>query len=341
MSTDITTSDTPGVARRTVLKASAWSVPVIAAAVATPLAAASTAVDLQLRGLSGDSVGALSPDGLRGYSIPIVAGMYARALGTTTPVAAGSTLTVSYDNRLMDGPSVTIDSTPGIAQAPIVNGNTTTVIFTLPAPIPAAEPGAQVMLGFDFSDRAWFEDIEPFSIMLLPPTGSDADTSNNGWTSEAEYFDTTDAALSATWRPATIVNGNGDAVACTVLETVTITANAPGDIPSGGQVTFGGPQASNEFTPPYTYVAPFTGVTVTSAQLDGVDVSSLIGTPEVSERPSITVNTAIPAGQSLVLSLAVDVISSAPGWVWQSGYVQFFGGNDRDQLNNNVQAPPA
>jgi hypothetical protein len=241
----------------------------------------------------------------------------------------------------MNDPSITIESTPAVAQTPTVNGNTTTVIFTLPAPIPTTEPGARLSLSFDtWNQNAWHEDIEPFSIMLLPPTGGDSDSSNNGWTSEAEYFDTIDAAVSATWRPVTIVDGNGSSIVSNVIQTVTITANDPGEIPSGGSVTFGGPQASNEFAEPYTYVDPFTDVTVTSALLNGVDVSALIGTPEVRNRPTIPVNTAIPAGQSLVLTLAVGVISSAPGWVWPSGFVQFSGGQDRDQLNNNVQAPP-
>ncbi|MCS3843442.1 hypothetical protein [Microbacterium sp. AK031] len=74
MSTEITTSEAPGIARRTVLKASAWSVPVVAAAVATPLAAASTAVDLELAGFAGDTFTGLSPDLLRAYSINVTSG---------------------------------------------------------------------------------------------------------------------------------------------------------------------------------------------------------------------------------------------------------------------------
>lgn len=336
MSTDITTSDAPGIARRTVLKVSAWSVPVIAAAVSTPMAAASTAVDLELTGFAGDTFIAFSPDRFRMYSIGITSQMRARAVGTT-PTAAGSTLTISYDNRLLDGPSVRIDSTAAIAQSPTVNGNTTSVTFTLPVPIPATEVGAIIAVDFATSNMGlWLEDVAPYSTLLLPASGSDSNSSNNGWTSTAEYADTSDAAVSATWRPVSIANGNGDSIPCEVAETVTITANAPGNVPAGGSVHISGPTASTGFDVPYTYVESITGVTVTSALLDGVDVSALIGTPSPGMTFSIPVNTEIPAGQSLVLGLDVAVIDNTTGWVWAGGSAGFTNYSDREPTNNNT-----
>lgn len=344
MSTDITTSEARGLARRTVLKASAWSVPVIAVAVATPMAAASTAVDLELRESAGDGLTGFSPDRLRAYTLSIASEMRARVIGTT-PTAVGSTLTLSYDNRLMDDPSVEIGSTAAIAQSPTVNGNTTTVTFTLPVPIPTAEPGVMISVGFAVRNAGdWYEDIEPYSIMLLPPGGSDSNSSNNAITATARYVDTIDADVSATWRPVTIVDGNGNGRTSNVVESVTVAALTPGDIPSGGSVSIGGPSASDGLVDPYESIPTITGITVASALLDGVDVSDLIGTPSAPYF-SVPVNTAIPAGQSLVLDLDVAVINSTPGWVWPGGYTQFngdfSGGPDRDTANDKVQAPDA
>lgn len=338
MSTD-TTSEAHGIARRTVLKASAWSVPVIAAAVATPMAAASTAVDLVLSGFAGDTLSALSPDELRGYTLAITSRMNARVIGTT-PMAPGSSLTLSFDNRLLGDPTVEAGSVPAVAQAPTVNGNTTTVTFTLPVTIPTTTAGVAIAVNFGvWNMGVWFEDVEPYSTLLLPATGSDSDSSNNGWTATAQYVDTSDAAVSATWRPVTIVDGNGNNIACDVAESVTITANAPGSVPAGGTVYVSGPTASTGFDIPYTYVDTITGITVTSALLDGDDVSGLIGTPSAGGSFSIPVNTEILPGQSLVLALDVAVIGSTTGYAWAGGSASFTSGFDRDTTNNGANPP--
>lgn len=281
---------------------------------------------------------ASSPDGLRAYTLPVTFRGRARVIGTT-PMAPGSSLTLSFDNRLLDDATVEVDSTAAVAQTPTVNGNTTTVTFTLPVTIPTTADGVEIVIDFGvWNQEVWLEDVEPYSTLLLPATGSDSDSSNNGWTSTAQYVDTSDAAVSATWRPVTIVDGNGANIACNVAETITVTALTPGDIPSGTQVYIMGPSASDGIVEPFDSINTLTGVTVTSAVLDGVDVSDLIGAP-ASSTFTIPVNTVIPAGQSLTLTLDVDVISSAPGWVWPGGSAGFNGGFDRDALNNNIQAP--
>lgn len=72
-----------GFSRRTIVKGAAWSVPVIAAAVATPLAAAST-VD----------VGAFSLDGSCG-TLGVLGPGFTIQAGPTAPLPAGTTITIT------------------------------------------------------------------------------------------------------------------------------------------------------------------------------------------------------------------------------------------------------
>jgi len=72
-------SPEPDIGRRTLLKASAWGVPVIAAAVATPLAAASTPTDYELR--------VITPVVVAGSVAQLQVSFPASAL----PIASGST----------------------------------------------------------------------------------------------------------------------------------------------------------------------------------------------------------------------------------------------------------
>lgn len=73
-----------GISRRAVVKGAAWSVPVIAAAVATPLAAASGVVEVGAFALNG-SCGTL---GLLGPGFTLQA-------GPTTPLPVGTTITIT------------------------------------------------------------------------------------------------------------------------------------------------------------------------------------------------------------------------------------------------------
>lgn len=78
------TQKNKGLSRRAVVKGAAWSVPVIAAAVATPLAAASGIVDVgafALRGSCG-TLGVLGP----GFTLQA---------GPTTPLPIGTTVTIT------------------------------------------------------------------------------------------------------------------------------------------------------------------------------------------------------------------------------------------------------
>ncbi|MCK2026506.1 hypothetical protein [Microbacterium sufflavum] len=73
-----------GVSRRTIVKGAAWSVPVIAAAVATPLAAASGTTDIGAFALNGScgTLGVLGP----GFTL---------TAGPSAPIPAGTTIAVT------------------------------------------------------------------------------------------------------------------------------------------------------------------------------------------------------------------------------------------------------
>ncbi len=317
--------------RRTLLKTAAWSVPVVAIGIAAPAAAASTEVDLVVRGVSGDSVGAVSPDGVRAYSIPITHGFWLGTVGAA-PAPPGSVATLSFDNRILGGPSLTVG---GAAATPLgspsTSGNRTTVRFTIPATIPAGEDSIPGTLDFEtmlFGE--WHEDIESFSLQILP-TGPDPDLTNNGWDVPARYYDACDASVSATWGTAAIPHENGEQFyTFPVLETVTVTALAPGDVPTGGELSVRGPSGVT------------TGFVVTSATLDGADVSGSLGTPVYDSSAGsyrIPLGLGIPAGQSLVVGLSIGLAATTSEYVSNGGNASFFGQNDRDQGNNYVSAP--
>lgn len=88
--------------RRTVMKAAAWSVPVIAVAAATPAAAASTVEgpDLDLRGLSmGSTFTFYSEDGQTQYMAAEPSSFIIMNQGTVA-APLGAIVQVTYDNRI-------------------------------------------------------------------------------------------------------------------------------------------------------------------------------------------------------------------------------------------------
>ncbi|WP_460780372.1 hypothetical protein [Microbacterium shaanxiense] len=342
MSTDITTSDAPGVARRTVLKASAWSVPVIAAAVATPLAAASVATDLRLEALPfGDGLGAQSPDGLRQWSIG-VPGAFSIFNDSSATVPVGTVVTASSDARVLGDPTFRLDSSTG-TEVPRASsqttGNIVTSTFTIPAEIPA---GGSVSIygGFGVWQGAWYDDVNPYVLSVL--AAGDPTPENNVVTMSATYVDTNDGSVTAQWSTATIMNefDASTPYAIDVPTSFSLTSLAPGGT---------SPEISFDVRGPQVYVGEpgagggwedaFTGATITSAQLDGVDVSSDI----VEESPLgfWLRNTSIAAGQTLTVTLTMTM---NPGpirdvYLHPGASIQTSIHNDRDSSNNRVYSP--
>lgn len=95
------TEENKGLSRRTVVKGAAWSVPVIAAAVATPLASASV--------LNSDLVASFAGPITLGLTLPVVGNVASiNTVNTltvtnngTTASPAGATVTVAYDSSLL------------------------------------------------------------------------------------------------------------------------------------------------------------------------------------------------------------------------------------------------
>lgn len=106
--------------RRTIVKGAAWSVPVIAAAVATPLAAASTDLDVGAYTLAG-TCGVL---GLLGPGFTLTAG--------TAPLPVGTAVTVTGSGVANIG---VFGVTGGTAEVGILSG--TSRLITLTAELPA------------------------------------------------------------------------------------------------------------------------------------------------------------------------------------------------------------
>jgi hypothetical protein len=109
-----------GVSRRTIVKGAAWSVPVIAAAVATPLAAASGDVE----------VGAFSVDGTCGtLGLGLLATGVTITAGATAPLPVGTVITLTGSGLANVG---VVSVTGGLASVSVVSPTTRTVTLTAP-----------------------------------------------------------------------------------------------------------------------------------------------------------------------------------------------------------------
>lgn len=319
--------------RRTVIKAGAWSVPVIAAAVATPLAAASTTteVDIAIGHIqAGDGFTATSPDGTRAVEYSLSLGAIATVSGTE-PVN-NAILTMQYDARLHPG-TPTVGEPGNYIDAATVSTtvNLTTATFVIPT-IPAN--GGERWLAHQWDQqgtRAWYEDIHPVTMTVTPPSGiTDPNLGNNSITSSVRYYDVTDndAALSVVWEEVSRPDPFGEPIRFNNPVAATIASLGTDPVPSGTSLTV------------WMRDGVLADVTVTSAVLDGADVSSSIGTPTKSGPTwSIPVNTEIPAGQSLVLDLGSQLPSTVPSGFTNSCELNIDNVADTNSDNNGVTAP--
>ncbi|MDQ0642371.1 hypothetical protein [Microbacterium murale] len=147
-----------GPSRRTVVKGAAWSVPIVAAAVATPLAAASV-VDAGAFALRG-SCGVL---GLLGPGFTLQA-------GPTTPLPVGTTITIVGSGIADIG---FFDVSGGTANVAVLSNTSRQV--TLTSPLPA---GATIAFRTTLSITVAFQ---LNAVATLPPgySGSGAKTGAN------------------------------------------------------------------------------------------------------------------------------------------------------------------
>lgn len=177
-----------GLRRRTILKASAWSLPVIAVAVATPLAAASTAIDLELTAQPfGDRIIVTNPEGTLAFDATIPYTFDATTFGQAA--TAGTTLILSFDVRLLDDVSVAMGGEPATQLTSELTGNTRTVTFALPIPIPADGVTIPIQPFFRTINTSTFvADLAPFTVTLVAPAGiTESNLSNNAVTTVVQY----------------------------------------------------------------------------------------------------------------------------------------------------------
>ncbi|WP_156466256.1 hypothetical protein [Janibacter sp. Soil728] len=333
-----------GVSRRTVAKTAAWSVPAVTVAAAAPTLAASTAatVDLMLQGQPfGDGVAGYSEDRSRMYELTLIGGFDATNMGTAA-APAGSTVNLSFDSRLFSGVTLTADDVAVTAGTPRTSGNLTTIPFRLDNPIPV---GGLVSLRPSLvrvggPEAAWATDIEPYTVTITPATGTtDSVPDNNSVSTTARYYDTNDAALTATWREHNLVTAAGDPLPINVQDTLTVTANTPGDIPTDSSLIIGGPTVHDGTG----YVDVFEDVRIVSATLDGQDVAdTFVKQPSSGgdDRVEWRIGVAIPAGQQLVVDVDVDIATSTREFVYSGAWTQFMSQRDRDDSNNRADTGP-
>jgi len=109
-----------GISRRTIVKGAAWSVPVIAAAVATPLAAASGDIE----------VGAFALNGTCGV-LGVVGPGFTLTAGPTTPLPVGTTVTVTGTGVANIG---VFSVTGGTANVNVLSGTSRQITLTSALP---------------------------------------------------------------------------------------------------------------------------------------------------------------------------------------------------------------
>ncbi|MEU4016767.1 hypothetical protein AB0E56_16005 [Microbacterium sp. NPDC028030] len=108
-----------GVSRRTIVKGAAWSVPVIAAAVATPLAAASVV-----------EVGAFSLDGSCG-TLGLLGPGFTLTAGPSTPLPVGTSITITGSGVANVG---VFSVTGGTATVNVLSGTSRQITLTSALP---------------------------------------------------------------------------------------------------------------------------------------------------------------------------------------------------------------
>lgn len=200
-----------GIERRALLRAGAWSVPVVAAVAAAPLAAASDGLrDLYVGGHAGETVIGFNSNKSRYFEQSITsAGQFFTVDGTDlTP--AGSIFRVEWDSRLFpSGAALMVD---GVSLTAFETGNTGThgayATFIVTQPIPVGDPSNDAGLSWSVSLGAqatvFFpadNDLHPYVTLLTPPAGvTDPNPANNGWSAAASYGGAWDVAVTAsTW----------------------------------------------------------------------------------------------------------------------------------------------
>ncbi|WP_054684092.1 hypothetical protein [Microbacterium sp. No. 7] len=317
--------------RRTVLKASAWSVPVVAVATMAPAAAATNGFDLRLLGFAGETLAKFNDDKTRYVEQSYTTGTALATVGTAA-APAGTVVTVSFDNRLIGAVTLHVEDVEVNAATTSPSGTTTTQTFVLTQAVPVAVDelsGLRVRFGPQFVDDwdalPFYEDIAPYTVSVSPASGADPDTSNNGWSAAAVYGDAFDGAVSATWGE-TVIDVEGNPTVARHPETATLVSRGPGAIPAGARLYFGLPEDG------------VTAFSVSSVTVDGDAVTDLFGAlqPELYGGYHVETTREVAAGSTVVLTLSTTFAASATTYPGTPSVSLTTGPGETDTTNNNV-----
>lgn len=319
-----TTTTARGINRRTVLTAAAWSAPIIATAVATPLAAASGApqFDLFMSGLQqGSSVDLFTADLTMKYTDGFTGGFTLMNRGPE-PAPAGTIVQMRYDNRIVTPTDFeyrigSADTQQPLSYTtPVSNGNESTVTFVLPVEVPVGEDvfgAGTIWVYTDYTlDLAYPNDaLDDYKVMNWRILTSDSDTSDNLFGA----LTPTTVPANSPWGlelTATHTAHTTDRCAYNLPTAVTVTSVGPGTTP--GDVTI---NLAVE-------AVPVMDATLTSLTIDGVATS---GTLTSSQRGAYTLALARPlaAGQVVQAEFAYDVDPAGEftnnGWAQVNAHV--------------------
>lgn len=307
-----------GVDRRTVLAAAAWSAPVVAMAVATPLAAASVAgFDLFTGGLQqGDSVEFFNADATLKYTNGFTRGFTLMNHGPGA-APAGTLVRMRYDNRIVTptnftyrvGPTGT--STPLSYSTPIVNGNESIVEFVIPVAVPVGEdvygPGTiWVVTGYDVDIDYPNDALDDYKVMYWQIVAADDDGLNN---------------LHGSLTPTTAPANNPWGLEAVASFTSFTTDRCSMELPTSATVTSVGPGATPGNVALHLSLEPnvVTSVVLDALTIDGVPSSASI----VSAGGSHTIDLGQPlaAGSVVQAQFSYTVDPAAP--FVNNGFAQF------------------
>ncbi|MGB4138116.1 MAG: hypothetical protein WA971_16245 [Microbacterium sp.] len=317
------------ISRRTALKAAAWSVPVVAAATAVPAyAAASGGAVIRVSNQQGFGPLVFSPDRLKLLTYSKVMQFDAQSVGpdAATP---GWVVTLSYDNRELGDPTITIDGVEYAPATPTVNGTHSSSTFTIPLPVPVDSPlSATIAWGTD--NELYFDDVAD-STLFVKAIDADVDPGSYFWATSAQLWDTYDAQLTGTYVEHTSSNANGEWVWHTI-DSLTVTALAPGLLSAENHAFI------DITTPEYT-----TDIVVLSTALDGVAVSGFV-TPAAKQdngQYRIEILKDIPAGSALTIAVSTELSDSIPTDASPGPAYAYIaaGVADRDLDNNTTPSP--
>lgn len=325
-----------GPSRRTMMKAAAWSAPVIAVAAATPAAAASTVqgVDLYAAGLQmGNSISFFSTDLTTRYGTADPNGLTLLNKGEDTAPAGTVTVQARYDNRIFTPSKVTVSSGDPAVEVPFniisVEGNASTIAFTIPRDIPTqtdvfASNAVRVYTYFD-ADLAYPNDryddyIAPQWTVI---SADDSDGTNNvfgPWTPTSEPAEPWGLTLTA--ETSTLSAGS---CSVDVASTVTIESVGPNSTPvaPNGRV--------------YVDTGLISNVSLTAATLNGTDITSDVSLERnVYGSYDYSLGQTLASGDTVVLSLDYDVVSDGTSDASEFSQVFVTGTDDSNDPNERL-----